>query len=477
MSRVSPDWYPDPQNEGFLRYWDGQAWTADRRAVSTKHASPGASDESKVPLFGARAYAKRQADELAEALVENRWLREQLEQIGGLGIGDLQRLQAQLEAQIAEHQAVRDDLVEQVVDMREQHLLQEIGIYEYRHPLSDSVAYRDELRRLQGEIKALARRDGGAIEAPKAWVVEGSVTDGRRMIREYSKLMLRAYNAEAENLVRSLKPYRLRKTLDRLDRLADTLERFGATMQLRIAPEYHRLRRRELELTADHLELLARQKEAERDERERLREERRAQEELAREQSKLEQQQERDRQALSGLEAAGNAETDAANELRERLAERDRAIASIQARVDDVRAGYVYVISNIGAFGPDVVQIGLTRRFHPYERISELSNASVPFKYDVHALFFDKDAAGIEAELHRRLEDKRINKVNRRREFFRVTPTEVREHLREVTDELLEFTETPEADQYRQSRNAQQGTARPQSGAKTRNPSPPITLT
>ncbi|MGW1741232.1 DUF4041 domain-containing protein [Nocardia sp. NPDC001965] len=451
MRTVPPDWYPDPENEGFLRYWNGRSWTPDRRVGPVSADRPG--EASKVPLFGARGYAERQTEELAAALAENRRLRAQVEQFGGGGIDDLQQLRARLEAEVAEQQAVRDELLAQVVDLREEHILQEIGIYEFRHPLSDSVAYRDALKRLQGEIKAQARRDAGAIEALKAWVVEGSVADGRKMVREYSKLMLRAYNAETENIVRGLKPYKLPKELDRLDRLAETLNRFGATMQLRVSPEYHALRRRELELTADHLEMLARQKDYERDERERRREAERARQEYAREQARLERQQEKEHATLTGLEADGKGDTESADQLRASLAEREQALSIIRNRANDTRGGYLYVLSNVGAFGDGVVQIGVTRRFDPESRIQDLSNSSVPFRYDRHVMFFDPDAAGIEAELHRRFEHRRVNKVNRRREFFRATAAEVNEQLRELTDTYYEFTEHPEAVQYHQSRN------------------------
>ncbi|WP_446224775.1 DUF4041 domain-containing protein [Nocardia sp. IBHARD005] len=462
MSEAPPNWYPDPHDNGFLRYWDGIAWTGDR--VPNDAVAQDQSDAigaSKVPLLGARGFAKKQSQELADALTEIQRLRGQLEQTGGLELAELQRLRDQFAAQVTDQQALLDTVLAQltearaeVISTRDEHVLQEIGIYDYRHPLTDSVAYRDALARLQGEIKAMARRDGGAIEAQKAWVVEGSAAQGRKMIREYSKLMLRAYNAEADNLVRSLKPYKLPTALDRLDKIALTLEQFGATMSLRVAPAYHQFRRRELELTADHLELLARQKEYEREERDRLREERRAHEELAREQTRLEQQQQRHRDALAALEAAGTMNPEASGALQAKLAELDLAIASIRNRAGNLRAGHIYVISNIGAFGAGVVQIGLTRRFDPWERIRDLSNASVPFGYDVHTLFFDNDAAGIEDELHSRLEHKRVNKVNRRREFFYANPAEVREHLRELTTQLLEFTELPEAVQYRQSHPA-----------------------
>jgi hypothetical protein len=98
----------------------------------------------------------------------------------------------------------------------------------------------------------------------------------------------------------------------------------------------------------------------------------------------------------------------------------------------------------------------MTRRIDPKDRVRELSDASVPFNFDVHALFFSKDAVGVEAELHRRLADRRVNRINMRREFFFTTPLDVKEHLVEVAGELLEYQETPEALEFHQSQNLTQ---------------------
>lgn len=102
------------------------------------------------------------------------------------------------------------------------------------------------------------------------------------------------------------------------------------------------------------------------------------------------------------------------------------------------------------AFGESVVKIGMTRRLDPMDRIRELSDASVPFNFDIHALFFSKDAVGIETAMRERLADLRINIVNRRREFFLATPAQVKAHLAELAGELLQFQEVAEALQYRQ---------------------------
>ena len=112
----------------------------------------------------------------------------------------------------------------------------------------------------------------------------------------------------------------------------------------------------------------------------------------------------------------------------------------------------MYVISNEGAFGPGVVKIGLTRRLEPMDRIRELGDASVPFPFDVHVVFFSDDAVTLENELHKDFAERRLNRVNERREYFFATPTEVREALVAKVGNLLEFTDEPEATQYRQSK-------------------------
>jgi len=126
-------------------------------------------------------------------------------------------------------------------------------------------------------------------------------------------------------------------------------------------------------------------------------------------------------------------------------------------RAANIRAGYVYLISNIGSFGERMVKVGLTRRLDPLERIRELSDASVPFNFDVHAVFFSKDAVGIETAMHERLANVRVNLVNRRREFFHATPTEVKAHLAELAGELLQFQEIPDALEYRQCLSQRKG--------------------
>ena len=117
------------------------------------------------------------------------------------------------------------------------------------------------------------------------------------------------------------------------------------------------------------------------------------------------------------------------------------------------KAGNVYVISNLGSFGENVFKVGMTRRLNPQDRIDELGNASVPFKFDVHSFIFSDDAVGLENRLHTILDQKRVNKVNMRKEFFNVSIDELEQIVTDI-DPTAEFNRTMVAEEYRQSLSA-----------------------
>ena len=197
---------------------------------------------------------------------------------------------------------------------------------------------------------------------------------------------------------------------------------------------------------------MAEEKEREREERARLKEEEVARREYEREQGRLEKEKAHYEAALNALRMKGD-ET-ASLEAEQKLAEIQSAIDGVLQRAANVRAGYVYVISNIGSFGESILKIGMTRRLEPMDRVRELGDASVPFRFDVHAIIFSDDSVGLETALHQRFAQRRVNFVNAHREFFRVASHEVKEVLIELQGSLLTFVETPEAVEWRQSQAA-----------------------
>lgn len=335
-----------------------------------------------------------------------------------------------------------------LVELDDERILQEVGIYRYHHPLENAELYRERLASIQARISEMVRL-GEAILASDMFTYNNSLAKGRKMTSDFSKLMLRAYNSEADNCVRSLRAGNVLTAKQRLDRSVESIARLGSMMEMRVNPAYHDLRFEELELTADFLMKLQEEKELAREERERLREERRAEQELAAERERLEKERLHYLNALAVLQANGDQQ--AVDEMQARIADVDNAIAQNDYRTANIRAGYVYVISNPGSFGKRMVKIGLTRRLEPMDRIRELGDASVPFPFDVHALFFADDAVTVENELHKAFDQVRVNRVNLRREFFFATPTQVRDVLTDKLGNLLEFTEQPEATQYFQS--------------------------
>jgi hypothetical protein len=206
---------------------------------------------------------------------------------------------------------------------------------------------------------------------------------------------------------------------------------------------------RELELTADYQEKVAEERAREREEKERLREERRVQQEIERERVRLNKERQHYLNVIATMEANGDHE--GAARMRAELSDVDRAIEDVDYRAANIRAGYVYVISNIGSFGDRMIKVGMTRRLEPMDRIRELSDASVPFNFDVHAIHFSNDAVGIEAAMHARLADRRVNLVNRRREFFYASPEDTKRLLLELAGDLLQYEDLPEALEYHQS--------------------------
>lgn len=360
---------------------------------------------------------------------------------------ELSRLRADTTRAIAERSAIADD----IVDLRDTVHLQEFGLFDFENPAESSVALGTELEAVRTEIKRVVRT-GEATVASTSFVFNNSAAKGRKFVSDMSKLLLRAYNAEAENCVKTVKAGNLEAARKRLSTVVTQVERLGTMIDLRITGLYHRLRLKELELTSRHFQALQVEKELERARREELREQRKAEQELAREKERLQKERSHYANALAALQAKGD--TEGAERLREKLADVDHAIENVDYRAANIRAGYVYVISNLGAFGPDVVKIGLTRRLDPMDRVNELGDASVPFRFDVHALFFADDAVSIEAKLHAHFSEERINKVNLRREYFRATPEQVLAALQEHNVEVLEYTIDPAAAEYRSSLDA-----------------------
>lgn len=403
-----------------------------------------------LPVKGLKQYA----DEVYTANVQ---MLADLQRIGAMDTlarerheADLARsvIDAQRELAVAnaELSAVRGEVLEvrQVADRHN------VGFYDYEHPAEASVKLAEELATVRARIKEKLR-EKTAVTTVSGFTFNGSTKEGTKFVRDLSALLLRAYNAEAENCVKTVKAGNLDTALARLEKSREQIAKRGTMIGLQVTSAFHRLREKELELAARHLQAVAIQKQLEAEARAEAREAAKAQREW--EALKAKQQKEVDHYSnvLAQLQAAGD--IDGVQRVQEQLEEAEGKLADAKDNALNTRAGYVYVISNLGAFGDGVVKIGMTRRLNPMERVRELGDASVPFLFDVHALFFSKDAVGIETLLHQHFADQRVNLVNLRREYFYASPAQVRDALLEHHVELVEYQEHALAEEFTASRD------------------------
>ena len=389
------------------------------------------SDVSSPGTSGAEARA-RQLE--AEIVVLRRQLK-MMEQVSGSGDAAPPPAPAPAPAPVSD-----------TIQLDDAQVLQEVGIYRYHHPLEDAAAYLPRLKDIEARYAALVR-EGHAIEKSNLFTFDNSLAKGRKMSDDLAKLMLRAYNAEAENSIRTLKLGNVHTAKRRLEASREAIAKLGAMMAMHISDSYHGLRLEEIELTADWLMKKQEEKEEQREERARLREEARVEKELKEQRAQLDKERTLLMQTIAQLQASGTSDGD----LETRLAALDQAIVDNDYRAANIRAGYVYVISNRGAFGEGVVKIGLTRRLEPADRVHELGGASVPFRFDIHTIYFSEDAVTLETELHRHFAGRALNQANSRKEFFFATPGEVRDVLASKVGNLLEFRDTADATEFFQS--------------------------
>lgn len=179
---------------------------------------------------------------------------------------------------------------------------------------------------------------------------------------------------------------------------------------------------------------------------------------LEAERKKIEQEESKYKTEIDKLQTVMAETTDNTEleQLKARILELQGHLSDVLIKKEEIvnlqngKAGNVYIISNLGSFGEDVFKVGMTRRLNPQERVDELGSASVPFKFDVHSFIFSEDAVALEANIHERLNNQRVNKVNLRKEFFKVSIDELETLVNEL-DPTAEFNKTMLAEEYRQS--------------------------
>lgn len=328
------------------------------------------------------------------------------------GIADVEAAKLEVEREVNRITNRRDELQSFLVREEGWAEQQDFGIYEPQYEFSEDQEYEQRL-------KTLRQQQHGMAESGAAVTYHGKKRDKTppELKRDYMKLMLRAFNGQAEAAIATVTASTISDKLDRLDKLFAGINELGRTAHLQLEPAYLELKKDELRLVHDRASHKGGQRELgtddEREDRVRAREFADAQRLLVLNRTAVQELEEK-------IEAATEEDRD---RLQKQLDEAKTALASSTRAVTQAqppRSGYVYILSNVGSFGEDVYSIGVTRRLVPQKRVLELSGASVPFPFDVHAMIYSADALALKHALQEALEDYRINRVNTRKDFFRV---------------------------------------------------------
>lgn len=346
----------------------------------------------------------------------------------------------------------------QIVELDESILLQDFGMYSPIYDFTTSDEYKDRLDAIRTEQKNMILNKTAAT-CSRVWTVDGSTVQGRVMTNQNIKQILRCFNDECDMLISKVKFNNVTAYTDKIIKSFDALNRMNSKNAVSLSTTYLNLKIEELQLAYEYAVKKQQEKDEQRRIREQMREEAKLQKELEEARKDIEKEQKHYSNALSKineqLEKCDDVEKDVLlekkAEIESHLSSLDKAMEDIDYRQANKRAGYVYIISNIGSFGENVYKIGMTRRLDPMERVDELGDASVPFKFDVHALIFSDDAPALETALHHAFENKKVNMINGRREFFNVTLDEIEEVVKANYDKTVEFVKVPEAEQYRET--------------------------
>lgn len=279
------------------------------------------------------------------------------------------------------------------------------------------------------------------------------------------KLMILGLNAELQNIIYNLKYTNLDKCRNQVEEIINKYISIATEGNHMIEPsllafitEIKAPFLRAVEIEYQYYVKREKAREEQAAIREQMRQEAAERKQLEEERKQVEKEEQKFHLEIKNIsEQISTSEDDAQTKLlKERLAELESQLAAVSVKKEEIinlqngKAGYVYIISNLGSFGDKMFKIGMTRRIDPQDRVDELGSASVPFKFDVHSFIFSEDAVSLESELHKRLNDRRVNKINMRKEFFNCSIEELEKLVLEI-EPTAPFTTTMLAEQYRQT--------------------------
>lgn len=434
---------------GFLDTFKGKQYKAELESLQQEHETLKA---MMTPEMQEMLAIKKEIERLQE---EKNGVQKSIDELE-LTIKNKNNKISSLNIQISSLEKTITSKKQEIISLDEEILVQEFGLYSPKFDFANALGYKEALAEIRSKQKA-SIKNKTAVTGSTDWTVNGNATKGKKMVTDTQKLLLRAFNNECDELVSKVKYTNFDASLNKIQKSAAAISKLGTIMNISVTSQYLALKEDELRLAFEYQCKKQQEKEEAKAARAEQREQAKIQKELEEQRRKIEKEQTHYQTAYEKLMAQlskypDNPDLQKKKEsLENQLSDIDKALTDIDYRQANMRAGYVYIISNIGSFGENIYKIGMTRRLDPQDRVDELGDASVPFKFDVHAMIFSDDAPALEAALHRAFEDKKVNMVNQRREFFNVTLDEIKEVVRKNFDKTVEFIDIPDAEQYRVS--------------------------
>ena len=456
----------------FLAFW---SFKSSRKHKKKGHQNNVVKEHNSLGIFSGKGL-KDELKQKTEQLEQLKSKAEAMEKLLSPEMKDILKLQdifAQCEDKInhadADLSELRDQIENNRLELKKQNHqilvneetieLETFALYRPTYSFTHSDEYKEKLTLIRSRQKEMIK-NGTAAFGSQTWTVNNSASKGRKLVKDMQKLCLRSFNNECDAAVEKVRFNNYEKCEQRIMKSADAIEKLGQMMGVSITPGYISLKKQELQLALEYQIKKQAEKEELKELRAQQREEARVAKEIEEQRKKALKEKLHYENALKQLkdqitachsEDEKNALESKLETLSSHLSDIEKNMIELDYREANQRAGYVYVISNIGAFGENVYKIGMTRRLEPTERVDELGDASVPYNFDIHAMIFSDDAPALEAALHRAFEDRKLNMVNTRREFFKVTLDEIKAVVKEHHDKTVEFIDVPSAEQYRES--------------------------
>jgi len=352
---------------------------------------------------------------------------------------------------------IKDELELEVSLLEEDQSLQDFGYYKPNYFFDSSEEYKEDLDIIKEDLKNLIK-DKMAAFCTTEWIVEGSKAKGKAKTNDNLKLMIRAFNGECDSAISNVKYNNVHVMEKRIKKSFEMINKINKREFCKLSEEFLDLKLQELYLTHEYYEKKQEEKEEQKRIKQQIREEEKAQKEFEKAKFQAQKEEEQSQKALEkARKELEEAHGDKVNKLKARIELMEANLKEAQEKnkratsmAQLTKSGHVYVISNIGSFGQEFYKIGMTRRLEPIDRIKELSNASVPFRFDVHAMIYSENAPELEKQLHKEFTHKRINKVNNRKEFFNVSFDEIKNTLLKTNGET-KITKLAEAKEYRET--------------------------